>query len=850
MKNLYLYLMMILLSATAAAQTITVTYDANLGEGTLGDGAATEVYWHSGGGTVAPWEFVIGNWGLDDGIGEMTETTEDVWEITVDAPAYYGDAGYADGEPVNHIGMVFRNGDGSLEGRNYGAEDIFSVYDEVAGTYDSDCDCVTVSVEGGGGDVTPIADVHGEDADGVALSDGEAVTIEGIVHGINLRPSGFEFFVIDATAGIMVFDFDDAFGYTPNEGDEVRVEGVIDQYNGLTEIIPDTIILLSTDNDLVEPMLVTNLDESTEAMFIRLESCTIDDPADWLGTGSSFNVDLTCDGEPILMRIDDMTEIASSPAPEEPFNLRGLGSQFDFSSPYTGGYQIFPRYNSDFEPITDDTTGTDIADVTEEDADGVATSLDSLVTLTGIVYGFNLRDPGLDFTIIDNTGGIKVFSFSSDFGYVPNEGDEVTVTGVIDQYNGLTEIIPDTVIFLSEDNLLKIPTPITALGEATESDLVRLTGCSLVDPAEWLGDGSSFNVTINCGADDMTMRIDNDVNLSTEPAPEGTFTLRGIGSQFDNSSPYTEGYQIFPRYIEDIIADPTAVASDIADVTGEDADGVATSLDDYVELTGIVYGVNLRDDGLDFTLIDETGGIKVFNSSDAFGYTVTEGDEITVVGVIDQFNGLTEIIPESVTFLSADNTLKVPTSVTDLDESTESDLVRLETCTLIDPAQWLGDGSAFNVDFSCEGTGTLVMRIDENVNLSTEPAPADTFHLTGIGGQFDNSAPYTEGYQIFPRYIEDIEPVETDTTTPNAILDLEAGGIRIFPNPVADQLTIRSRELPIESVTILDIHGRVVIWYEENDLLSQPDVSNLQPGTYYLLVGSGNRTYGSGIVKL
>jgi hypothetical protein len=51
-------------------------------------------------------------------------------------------------------------------------------------------------------------------------------------------------------------------------------------------------------------------------------------------------------------------------------------------------------------------------------------------------------------------------------------------------------------------------------------------------------------------------------------------------------------------------------------------------------------------------------------------------------------------------------------------------------------------------------------------------------------------------------------------------------------------------------VTILDIHGRVVIWYEENDLLSQPDVSNLQPGTYYLLVGSGNRTYGSGIVKL
>ena len=87
MKQLLLTFLASLLIGGLDAQTITVTYDANLGAGGLGSGAAAKVYWHSGGGTLGPWEYVIGNWGLDDGIGEMTETSDDIWEITVDAPA-------------------------------------------------------------------------------------------------------------------------------------------------------------------------------------------------------------------------------------------------------------------------------------------------------------------------------------------------------------------------------------------------------------------------------------------------------------------------------------------------------------------------------------------------------------------------------------------------------------------------------------------------------------------------------------------------------------------------------------------------------------------------------------------
>jgi hypothetical protein len=127
-----------------SAQSITVTYNANLGEGTMGAGAAAEAYWHAGAGELGPWEATIGNWGMDDGIGQMTESAEDIWEITVDPATYWTDAGYVGPVPVPHIGMVFRNGDGTLEGKGYGATDIFAVYNEATSSYDVDCDCVTI----------------------------------------------------------------------------------------------------------------------------------------------------------------------------------------------------------------------------------------------------------------------------------------------------------------------------------------------------------------------------------------------------------------------------------------------------------------------------------------------------------------------------------------------------------------------------------------------------------------------------------------------------------------------------------------------------------------------------------
>ena len=85
----------------------------------------TKVYMHSGVGNQAnAWDTsVIGNWGKDDGIGEMTlNTATNRWEITLIPKTYYGLTD-AQATSVNKMGMVFRNATGAQEMKGNGCND-------------------------------------------------------------------------------------------------------------------------------------------------------------------------------------------------------------------------------------------------------------------------------------------------------------------------------------------------------------------------------------------------------------------------------------------------------------------------------------------------------------------------------------------------------------------------------------------------------------------------------------------------------------------------------------------------------------------------------------------------------
>jgi PKD repeat protein len=190
------------------------------------------------------------------------------------------------------------------------------------------------------------------------------------------------------------------------------------------------------------------------------------------------------------------------------------------------------------------------------DVDGVADSLGVLCELRGVVMGVNLRPSGLSFYMHDKTAGINIFSFSSQYGYTVVEGDSIHVIGTIAQFRGLTEIMPDTVIFISAGNALQPVTMVSMLDESTESELVELCGYWMVDTSEWGSSSFGFNLRVTNGIDTLIVRIDNDVDIFNESVPtDSILNWTGIGSQYSSSSsgPFTDGYQLFPRYKADMV---------------------------------------------------------------------------------------------------------------------------------------------------------------------------------------------------------------------------------------------------------------------------------------------------------
>lgn len=188
----------------------------------------------------------------------------------------------------------------------------------------------------------------------------------------------------------------------------------------------------------------------------------------------------------------------------------------------------------------------DIADVTAEDADGVATSLGALVTLTGVVFCTDFdNNEGYNFPMLDATGGISVFSPSDVDDYTPTDGDEITISGEIGQFNGQTQVRASSITLNSQGNSTTY-IDVTTLDESTESMPIRIVNVELADPSQWGEPGNNFNVDITDGTNTYTMRVDRDTDLDEEMAPTGRFNVSGVGGQFSSSSPFLGGYQIFP----------------------------------------------------------------------------------------------------------------------------------------------------------------------------------------------------------------------------------------------------------------------------------------------------------------
>jgi len=229
--------------------------------------------------------------------------------------------------------------------------------------------------------------------------------------------------------------------------------------------------------------------------------------------------------------------------------------------------------------------------------------------------------------------------------------------------------------------------------------------------------------------------------------------------------------------------EPTKVytVADIVDVIDLDADLQPKNLGSLYEITGVVYGIDYDGNaGLSFTIIDATSGINIFNFVDVSDYVVTEGDEITARGEIDFYNGLLELKVDSIKVNSSGNTLAKPTLVAKPTEDTESEFIQLEKVWIADgTTEWPDNG---NVLLTNDAKDTFQIRIDKDIpGIVGEAVAFDTMTIVGIGGQFDGSAPYDEGYQIFPRGLDDIMEWKSKVS----VKELNRVAVGVYPNPTS-----------------------------------------------------------------
>ncbi len=215
--------------------------------------------------------------------------------------------------------------------------------------------------------------------------------------------------------------------------------------------------------------------------------------------------------------------------------------------------------------VTDDDDATDTDEVTitvnisaeMTIAQARAQGTGVLVTVTGLVNSVNFSSSGSEYTFEDETAGIDLYFSGAvlDLGF----GDDITVTGTTEEYNGKFEIVPGAVgdiVVNSTGNTLPDPQVITvaelaANGENYESELIMILGVSNAGSGDaWPNSGSNANLDItDNGTDISVMRIDKETEIDGSVEPIWPLDVIGVVSEFGGV------YQILPRVLADFVSD-------------------------------------------------------------------------------------------------------------------------------------------------------------------------------------------------------------------------------------------------------------------------------------------------------
>src|SRR5690554_7206432 len=414
------------------------------------------------------------------------------------------------------------------------------------------------------------------------------------------------------------------------------------------------------------------------------------------------------------------------------------------------------------------------------------------------ISGMNLT---ADATVTVNSGDYEIsLTSGGTFGAsvtIPQSSGVIVPTPVYIRLNGTVAANPSngdllvtsagaTDLTVNLEGEISAPTPTITASETSISGFSHFVGTP--------SDADSVNVEGFNLTGDITVTAPTSFEVATALAGpySTTVTLTNVSGTVASTKVYVRlnGSTMNLTQAGDITVSSTGAAdkiialtgetleytvSTIGAVTGVDGNGVGTSVGQYVTLTGVIHCDDFRNNGYDVVIIDDNNdGITMFNTSDVDGYTPAEGDRITVLGQIGQYNGLIQISPATITLDASNETLQTPTSVSDLDETTESQYIQLDSVTLVNgETEWTGNT---NFDVT-DGTTTFSVRVPNDASIAGTTIPNGPIRIIGVGKQFDSSSPFDSGYQIFPCSVTPLCTVDVTTALDDATITATATGL-------------------------------------------------------------------------
>ena len=177
-------------------------------------------------------------------------------------------------------------------------------------------------------------------------------------------------------------------------------------------------------------------------------------------------------------------------------------------------------------------------------ADARTQALGSIVTVSGVITN------GSEMPVVrymqDSSAGIAIYDNQLED---VDRGDSITVTGKLDDFNGLLEVIDVTFTNHGQTDQIipAISTP-NDVNESNEAELLKIENAVFSDGGGVFSQGT---FEFESGGQTSVIFVKSGSPFDGQLIPTAPITIVGISSQFDGQNP--PGYQFLPRDLNDFI---------------------------------------------------------------------------------------------------------------------------------------------------------------------------------------------------------------------------------------------------------------------------------------------------------